>query len=136
MMWARIRQIFTGRNSGTSAKSGPVVAEKIARSVERLIAEQRADADAKDKNTAHWGQTGSIVRRAANECAAVLLPTPDGDGVSAYFGRVLPGLAALADHYRHDDGDADGYGLGTVREIEEAIRAMATTWGIVVWVGE
>ena len=132
MMWARIRQVFTGWNSGTSAKSGPVVAAKIARSVEQLIAEQCADADAKDKDTAQWGQTGSIVRRAANECAAILLPTPDGDGVPAYFGRVLPALAALADRYRHDDGDADGYGVGTVREIEEAIKVMARSGGVII----
>lgn len=91
-----------------------------------LLRSQYADADAKDREAWQWGNTGSVIRRAVRECERIVLPPPrTEEGRPEYFARVLPALADLADRYRNDADDAEGYGLGTVREIEVAIMKMA-----------
>lgn len=59
-----------------------------------------------------------------------MLPVTTEQPLRVYFEQVLEKLAALAERYRHDDDDGEGYGLGTVREIEEAMKVKARVAGL------
>ena len=107
-----------------ASKAEPLTANVLATGVSVLLERQRADAADMDANSAHWGFTGGIVRRAVTECERVLLPLPNDSMLEDYFKRVVPELAELANRYRNDQNDPEGYGLGTVREVEEAVKAM------------
>ncbi len=116
---------------GTCApKRETLTAMTLDRHVRDILACQRADAAAKDAESWRWGNTGSIVRRAVKECEAIVLPVTTEQPLRVYFERVLNQLAALAGRYRHDADDAEGYGLGTVREVEEAMKVKARVAGL------
>jgi hypothetical protein len=102
-----------------------LTAQTAERQIRVLLERQRADAAAKDSEAWHWGNTGAVVRRAVMACEKILLPLPEGTTLRVYWQRVLPELAQLAERYRGDEDDPAGYGLGTVREVEEAIKVMA-----------
>lgn len=110
--------------NGNASKVEPLTAEVLAIEISGLLERQRNDAAEKDANQAHWGFTGAVVRRAVSACERVLLPLPEDSMLTDYFKRVVPELVALANQYRNDQSDPDGYGLGTVREVEEAVKAM------------
>lgn len=118
--WFRREPVETG-----FPESGPLTAQLAARQIQSLLERQRADAAAKDSESWQWGNTGTVVRRAVMACEKILLPLPEGTMLRVYWQRVLPELAQLAERYRGDEDDPAGYGLGTVREAEEAIKAMA-----------
>lgn len=98
--------------------------QNIASQIVALHERQYANAAAKDREAWQWGNTGTVIREAVRECGRIVLPAPDPEGATEYFQRTLPALADLADQYRNDADDAEGYGLGTVREIEVAILAL------------
>lgn len=98
--------------------------QNIASQIVALLERQYADAATKDREAWQWGNTGAVIRRAVRECERIVLPPPDPEGATDYFQRTLPALADLADQYRNNADDAEGYGLGTVREIEVAILAL------------
>ena len=99
-------------------------AGKVARSVEELLEKQYKDARAKEEDDWHWGASGAWVRRATEDCERILRPLPEQDDLTGYFHRVMPLLAQLADSYCNNARDAEGFGLGTVREIEKAVEAL------------
>lgn len=113
-----------GRHVAGSAQAPVLTATQVADAVQALLARQREDAAAKDQASWQWGSTGSVIRRATRDCERILLPLPAQHDVQAYARRVMPLVAALANQYRGDAADADGYGLGTVREIEEGLKAL------------
>lgn len=98
--------------------------------LQRLL--QRQFADAQDKLDAphYWQHVGSLVLGAATRSAAIMA-WRDDESVADYFVRVLPAMAALAEEYRSDDNDADGYGLGTVRELEVALQAIVRNYRVI-----
>ena len=108
---------------------GKPSAGSVARSIETLLETQYEDARAKEQEDWHWGASGAWTRRAAEECELILRPLPEQDGLNAYFNRVMPLLAQLADSYRNNARDTDGFGLGTVREIENAMEALYHSLG-------
>lgn len=113
------------RAQWATLSQAPITAAKVARAVDEMLSRQYADAAVKDQEAWKWGPVASQVRGATRACEDILLPPPQANDVAAYFARVLPELAALAERYRHDDNDTDGYGLGTVREIEEGLLALS-----------
>lgn len=127
-MLQRLTQ-WLGRGRGAPQRE-TLTAMTLDRDVRDMLARQRADAAEKDAESWRWGNTGAMVRRAARDCEAIVLPVTMEQPLAAYFERVLDQLAALAERYRHDAGDAEGYGLGTVREVEEAMKVKARVAGL------
>lgn len=88
--------------------------------INQLIAQQFDDAKHKKDNSHIWGGNGVLVERAAMQCSGVLA-WQHNETIPLYFARVLPRIASLAEEYRRNPCDPDGFGLGTVREVENAL---------------
>ena len=91
-----------------------------------LLAKQFKDAEKKKRNSDYWGYTGWHVGEAAYKCSEILIWC-DEESIEDYFDRVLPALERLAELYRNDPCE-EGYGLGTVREVEHAITIVANKY--------
>ena len=96
----------------------------LRRQIKELLQQHYADARQKREASWHWGNCGEHVQNATARCEQILNWQPN-ENLNAYFDRILPALSALAAHYRSDHSDADGYGLGTVRQIEQALKVKA-----------
>ena len=101
----------------------------LQRQITELLQQHYADARQKREASWHWGNCGEQVQYATARCEQILNWQPN-ENLNAYFNRTLAALSALAAHYRSDHSDADGYGLGTVRHIEEALKVKAHSYGV------
>ncbi len=90
------------------------------RQLKKLLSQQRARAREKESAAWYWGNIGQIETAAIGRCQAVLVER-EGESFTAYQSRARCELTALAEFYREYSGDPDGYGLGTVREIQRWI---------------
>ncbi|EKE75845.1 hypothetical protein [Gallaecimonas xiamenensis] len=91
------------------------------RQLARAFAQQLDSARHKEEQAWHWGRCGAIERQALARCQ-VLLAWPRGESLGDFLARCRPALAALAQDYRLDPSDPDGYGLGTVRHFERLLE--------------
>lgn len=90
------------------------------------ISQQRVAARAKLTDVAHWQGVGEIelAAAAAAESAVGACAIADGDAVK--FAKACHDtLNALAQAFRDDESDADGYGLGTVYAIQRVLEDRA-----------
>ena len=101
----------------------------LERQIQEQVQRQFNDATAKRDANWHWGNVGDNVWRATEACQAILAFRFD-ETLDDYFLRVLPEMVALAERYRHNSADADGYGLGTVRELEEMLKVKVAEFGL------
>ncbi|MGR0277728.1 hypothetical protein ACUM5Y_01625 [Marinomonas dokdonensis] len=88
--------------------------------ITEILSKQFNDAKIKQKNSHHWGNIGSKVEQAALKCEGIIT-LKYKESLPDYFDRVLPELGVLAESYRRYTSDEDGYALGTVREVENAL---------------
>lgn len=86
------------------------------------LAQQRAGAAHKLANTAQWGQVGAIELSAIRQTEAAIAALPHLSAPRAFVTTAHQALTALAEQFRHNDWDADGYGLGTVHAIIRALE--------------
>ncbi|WP_152033016.1 hypothetical protein [Gallaecimonas mangrovi] len=91
--------------------------QKLIKAAGRMLAKQRNLAQQKISESWHWGNVGHIELAAVLQCQQILTLAPD-ESIDAFLLRCQRQLAALAEHYRQNCDDEDGYGLGTVRCIE------------------
>jgi len=119
-MWSWIKRLFSRPETPSDVSPAGLVAQHVT----ELLARQRADGDDKLRNAWHWGDCGAQVLRATRACESILLPLPEDDEVPAYLARVQDALSVLAERYRERADDPDGYGVGTVREVEIAMEAL------------
>ena len=109
--------------------SAQLTRKSIERQLKVLIQQQYADAAKKREAVWHWGNNGNLVHYATERCENILAWQAN-ENLNDYFTRVLPAMSALAESYRRDSSDHDGYALGTVRELEEAIKIKARVCGV------
>ncbi|MEO9655593.1 hypothetical protein [Marinomonas sp.] len=103
--------------SGNASLTSRTILQK---EVAEILNKQFKDAKIKQRNSHNWGSIGSKVERAALQCEGIITLRCE-ESLSEYFERVLPALRSLAESYRMDTSDEDGYALGTVREVENAL---------------
>lgn len=128
------RALFSGawhdRRESDETLSNPLaMSDVISRDVLQaritaLLSRQFQDAKNKQQNTSHWGNIGWQVETAAQQCKSII-SMQDDEELLGYFERVLPNMANLAARYRVDKMDEEGYGLGTVREVENYLIQQA-----------
>ena len=127
MLWRNFRVWLQGLGTClvfSSRRQPRLTTKNLRRDIELQLQRQFADAAAKSAASWHWGTIGGDIQGAA-QAASGILPMQANEGLQDYFDRVLPAMAQLAERYRRSTMDADGYGLGTVRELEEMIKAKA-----------
>lgn len=93
--------------------------EALNTEIDRQIEEARKKQDKRS----HWGLVGDIESQAAQAAHSIVNIMPDGVALQTYVEQCHAKLLALADQYRQDDNDADGYGLGTVHAIARVLVA-------------
>lgn len=86
------------------------------------LARQRAGAAQKLANAAHWGEVGVIELSAIQQAEAAIDTLSHLGEPQAFVAAAHEALTTLAEQFRHDDWDAEGYGLGTVHAIVRTLE--------------
>jgi len=125
-MFAWLKRLLGGgATAEPGSVSGPVFGAAAARAVLAALEAERQDAARRLADRSYWRDTGLHVTRAVQRCESVLLPLPDGGPDQDYYDRVLPALDAAVQYFRDDDADEDGYGVGTVHQINRELHRLA-----------
>ncbi|WP_132286842.1 hypothetical protein [Marinobacterium mangrovicola] len=101
---------------------GLVQKARFHRALSKMLSQQRTQAQEKESAAWYWGNTGQIEAAAIGRCQAILVAR-DGESFRGFLSRVRRELSALSEFYRGYAGDPDGYGLGTVLEIQRWLEA-------------
>lgn len=119
-----LNSIISRIKANWTASNEPIIRQRLEQQIAALLATQFADAKHKQQNYHLWGNNGDLVAQAARQCQQVL-NWPQSESRQQYFMRVTAALAELAEIYRRNPHDPDGYALGTVREVEIAMQKLA-----------
>lgn len=76
----------------------------------------------KQANRSHWLAVGDIEMGAIRQVEAIIASLSDETHVDIYVHAAHQALESLADRYRLDDSDADGFGLGTVHAVKRTLE--------------
>ena len=86
------------------------------------IRKQLDGAKEKTVNAWYWGMVGTIETGAANASQRIIDNLDAQIPVEEFVLKAYVELTELADRYRNDPTDEDGYGLGTVYAVQRVLR--------------
>lgn len=122
-------QAMTATGSGDTAAPEPACTTPptradVAMMLEQALAAQREDMHKREADMAYWGDTGYWVRVAIAVADPVLLPVPAEGDLHAWLLDRRDRLEEVRNEFRREQDDPDGFGLGTLGELQRDLDAI------------